>query len=300
MAQNAPAASIIVPCRNHAPALSRCLESLSSQQFEHGFEIIVVDSASDDAVAAVVGEHAPAALVRSRQPLLPGPARNLGVRSARGVHLLFIDADCVAETGWLTATVQALTHGAKLVGGPVLHGLPWHPVAVIDNLMQFSDLSAGRAAGAARLLPGCNLGMARADFEQLGGFPTGELTAGEDVLFCNRVSARWPGQVLFCPAMRVRHFGRSTLPQLWAHQQRFGFTRAIHGLELRPRYRRWGRYALLAPAVGLKRLSYMGLKAARSQPSALAAMMLCLPILLFAMTAWCVGFHRGCRQVREA
>jgi len=296
MVQKSPVVSVVIPCRNHAAALSRCLDSVMSQQLAEGFEVIVVDSAADDQVAAVVREHLQACLVRSTLPLLPGPARNLGARTARGVYAAFIDADCIAEAGWLAAALLALKAGARVVGGVVLQGNPWHPVASIDNLMQFSDLSGRRARGIARLLPSCNLGIAVSDFMLLGGFPAVALPAGEDVLFCQLASQRWPNHMLFCPTMRVRHFGRSTLRQLWSHQDMFGFARAMYGLELRPVYRRLGQWAILAPAVAVKRLAYMAVRAARWQPASLAAMMLFLPVLLFGMTAWCSGFYRGCRK----
>jgi hypothetical protein len=94
--------------------------------------------------------------------------------------------------------------------------------------------------------------------------------------------------------MRVHHFGRSSLRQLWSHQELFGFVRAMYGLELSSTYRRLGQYAVIAPAVALKRLSYLAVRAAQWQPMSLAAMVLFLPILLFGMAAWCSGFHRGC------
>lgn len=294
MSEKTPFISVVIPCRGHAAALSRCLATVISQELDEAFEVIVVDAAADDGVARVVREHPHARIVRSVEPLLPGQARNLGARSARGTYLAFIDADCIASPGWLTAAVLALEEGARMVGGPVLHGEPWHPVAVIDNLLQFSDMSAGRPRGPARLLPTCNLAIALADFTRLQGFPEVALPAGEDVLFCNRAAQRWPGKMLFCPGMRVHHFGRSGLRQLWSHQELFGFVRAMYGLELNSTYRWLGRFAVTAPAVGLKRLSYIALRAARWQPMSLAAMLLFLPVLLFAMTAWCSGFHRGC------
>jgi glycosyltransferase involved in cell wall biosynthesis len=294
MVQKTPVVSVVIPCRNHAAALSHCLGTVMSQELDESFEVIVVDSAADERVAAVVRQHGQARIVRSTNPLLPGPARNLGARNAQGTYLAFIDADCIAMAGWLASALFELKAGAKMVGGAVLHGKPWHPVAVIDNLMQFSDLSAGRARGAARLLPSCNLAIARIDFALLGGFPEVELPAGEDVLFCNRAAERWDDQLRFCPGMRVRHFGRSTLRQLWLHQELFGFARAMYGLELKPAYRRLGRFAVIAPAVALKRLGYLAVRAARWQPMSLAAMVLYFPILLFGMAAWSSGFHRGC------
>ncbi len=296
MSQSALAFSVIIPCRNHAAALSRCLDSVLSQRLEEPFEVLVVDSAADDEVVEVVARHPGARIVRSAQPLLPGPARNLGARNAHGAHLAFIDADCTAAEGWLAAALPVLKEGARVVGGAVLDGEPWHPVATIDNLMQFSDLAPRRPRAVSRLLPACNLAIAFGDFSLLGGFPQDAPAAGEDIVFCNRAAQRWPDRVVFCPAMRVRHFGRSTLRQLWSHQQTFGYARGAMSLELRPAYRRLGRWAIVAPVVALKRLSYLAVRAARWRPSALVAMVLFLPVLLFGLTAWCVGFRRGCRS----
>ena len=164
-----PDVSIIIPCRNHAAEVAHCLQSLHAQEFDGVVEIIVVDAGRDDAVLAAAGPYPSVRVVRSGAPLLPGQARNLGANSARGGALCFIDADCIAEPRWLAAAMSALGEGARMVGGPVLHGDPWHPIATIDNLMQFSDLAPGRPAGPAELLPSCNLGMSRADFHSLGG-----------------------------------------------------------------------------------------------------------------------------------
>jgi GT2 family glycosyltransferase len=265
-----------------------------AQNFDGGVEIIVVDAGLDDAVFAAASQFPAVRVLRSREPLLPGQARNLGARSARGGCLCFIDADCVAEPGWLATAMQALRNGARLVGGPVLHGEPWHPIATIDNLMQFSDLAPGRPAGPAELLPSCNLGISHADFHAAGGYPAVNLAAGEDVLFCQQAGARWGESLLFVPAMRVRHFGRRTLRRLWTHQESFGYVRARFGLQLTSTYRRLGRTTVLAPLVGLRRIGYIVLRAAQWRPASLVALALGFPILVVGMTAWCVGFHRGC------
>jgi GT2 family glycosyltransferase len=275
-----------------------------TQKFNDGFEVIVIDSAADEKVAAVVKQYPTVRMVRSAEVLLPRQGRNLGVRHARGTHLVFLDADCVPEPGWLAEAVAALEAGAKLVGGPVLHGSPWHPVAVIDNLLQFSDVAPGRPRGTVKLLPSCNLAIAQADFEQLGGFPPasagdGILPAGEDVLFCYQAARRWGGRLLYVPGMRIRHFGRTGLRQMWGHQELFGFVRAVYSLELSPMQRRLGRFAVIAPAVGLKRLSYLVRRAAAWNPLSLAYMALLLPILLYGLAAWCYGFYRGCQRYTD-
>jgi glycosyltransferase involved in cell wall biosynthesis len=283
--------SVVIPCRDHARELVRCLRSVRAQEFAGSFEVVVVDAGLDDDVSRA--EDADTRVVRAHEPLRPGPARNLGAAHARGRWLCFIDADAVAEPGWLTTATAALRTGAPVGGGAVLQGEPWHPVATIDNLMQFSDLAPGRPAGPAVLLPSCNLAISRSDFDANGGFPALEFAAGEDVLFCESAGRRWPGSLRFEPAMRVRHYGRSTLRALAAHQDSFGFIRARYGLQLTDTHRRLGRSALLVPLLGVRRVCYLVQRALQWQPAALLAYLLALPVLVIGMTAWCRGFHRG-------
>ena len=291
-----PVASVVIPCRRHASVLARCLDSVCAQRTAAEFEIIVVDAEADDAIAAVVRGFPQARIVRSRNGLLPGAARNLGASQARGTWLAFIDADCVAEDDWLDVGLAALAAGARMVGGSVSDGQKWHPIAVTDNMLQFSHLSPARLAGPSELLPSCNLGIARDDFDRLGGFPLVSQAAGEDILFCHRAARRWPHKLVFEPRMRVRHFGRATLGELWRHQESFGHARGAYGLELKPVHRQLGRRTIAAPAIAVKRMSYLFFNALRWQPGSVFRIILLSPILLFGLTAWCRGFRRGCRE----
>lgn len=291
-----PVVSVVIPCRRHASVLARCLNSVRAQRTAAEFEIIVVDAETDDAIATVVSGFPQARIVRSRDGLLPGAARNLGASQARGTWIAFIDADCIAEDDWLDAGLTVLAAGARMVGGSVIDAQRWHPIAVTDNLLQFSHLSPARPAGPSELLPSCNLGIARVDFDRLGGFPAVSLAAGEDILFCHRAARRWPHKLVFEPRMRVRHFGRTTLGELWRHQERFGHARGVYGLELKPIHRRLGRRAIAAPAIAVKRMSYLFSNALRWQPGSIFRIVLLSPILLFGLAAWCRGFRRGCRE----
>ncbi len=295
MTDKGPLVSVIIPCRNHARELRRCLGALSAQSLVGGFEVIIVDSAADEEVVAAARSFEGTRLVRSREDLLPGRARNVGAQYARSTYLAFIDADCTPEPDWLLEAVTALEEGAKMVGGAVLDGDPWNPIAMIDNLMQFSDLPAGRPQGQARILPSCNLALRCADFRESGGFPKIDFPAGEDVLFCNRAAEMWGERLQFVPTMRVRHFGRSGLRQFWVHQDLFGYARAFYGLELRPIYRRLGKFGVFAPAIVLKRLVYILRRVVAWNSKALVPLMLLLPLALYGLAAWSWGFRRGCR-----
>jgi glycosyltransferase involved in cell wall biosynthesis len=294
-AATTPAVSVIIPCRDHAEELDRCLQSLGEQGSANLIEIIVVDSSGNDRAATVAARQSAVQLYRSEGRLLPGQARNLGASKAQGRFLAFIDADCIAEPNWIATLQAALEAGHRAVGGAVLQGDPWNPVSVVDNLMQFVDLHPMRPSGPSDLLPSCNLAIAREDFDAVGGFPELELPAGEDVLFCTKVRSRWTDGLYFEPAMQVQHFGRSGLREFWLHQVTFGYCRGAYALELQPGHRRLGRKWMFAPAVAAKRLSYL-LSRAAGHPPSFVRMIVLSPLLVVGIAGWCVGFRRGCME----
>ncbi|MCC6591311.1 MAG: glycosyltransferase family 2 protein [Bryobacterales bacterium] len=83
--------SVVIPVRNGAPDLLRCLLSIAHSRVTP-FECIVVDDASSDTSAQIAGDFG-ATVLRLRKQSGPAVARNLGVQSARGDVVLFIDAD---------------------------------------------------------------------------------------------------------------------------------------------------------------------------------------------------------------
>ena len=95
-----PLVSIIVPARNEAPRIRRCLRSLLAQDYPH-LEIIVVDDCSVDETGAIARELAqqdPRLTVIRGAPLPSGwmgkaHALHQGYKQSSGEWLLFTDAD---------------------------------------------------------------------------------------------------------------------------------------------------------------------------------------------------------------
>ena len=103
-----PLISVVIPHLNQPEALKACLSSLETQSLARCFfEIIVVDNGSVSIPEDIVANHAGTRLLRELRPG-PGPARNLGVRSAIGDIIAFIDADCRAHRNWLRNALRAL------------------------------------------------------------------------------------------------------------------------------------------------------------------------------------------------
>ena len=290
-----PTASIIVPCYNHASELARCIASLGPQTIGSSVETVVVDSSPNHAAEKILESYNGVVFVKSATRLRPGAARNLGAEMAKGKYLIFIDADCTVEPRWLREAIGTLDRGYRIVGGSVSHGEPWHPLAIIDNLMQFLQFDPRRKSGPTQLLATCNFALRKADFKATGGFPELEHSAGEDVLFFADARTRWPGELYLHPAMRVRHFGRRSWSSFWSHQYSFGYIRALYALEIKRQHLRWGRFIWMTPVVAAKRLFYL-LGHSTRYPVSFVYLLLLLPILVAGVSAWSFGFHQGCKE----
>jgi glycosyltransferase involved in cell wall biosynthesis len=290
--QTSPLLSVIIPCLGHAPELRACLAVLQKQRERLVFEVLVVDSASNPEVEAVVAAFPQIHLIRSEAGLSPGAARNLGVRHATGDGLAFLDADCIPAPDWVDQAWHSLQAGMKIIGGPVLDVRPNHPIAWADNHLQFADFQAGRPTGPGTHFPSCNLVMHRATFESLGGFPTG-IPTGEDALLSQRAVALYPDEMFYNPALIVRHWGRQTWRELVSHQSSLGFHRASLGLFLGRSYLRLGRHPVLAGWVILRRWAYVSLRTFQYDRSGLWRLFLYLPWVLVGLIAWTVGFYSG-------
>jgi glycosyltransferase involved in cell wall biosynthesis len=101
----APRLSVIVRSFNRLPALAELLEALLAQDHD-SFEVVVIEQtvqrAPDDVARLDELARDPRIRILPHPPLGGPGARNVGVRSARGSLLVFIDDDDLpASTDWL-------------------------------------------------------------------------------------------------------------------------------------------------------------------------------------------------------
>lgn len=92
-----PLVSVVIPSFNSERYIRQTLASVQNQTFGD-WELIVVDDYSTDASPAIVEEHARQderiRLIRlARNAGRPAIPRNVGVQSARGAYVAFLDAD---------------------------------------------------------------------------------------------------------------------------------------------------------------------------------------------------------------
>jgi len=110
--ERGPLVSVIVPARNEAQNIARCLQSVCEQDYSD-LEILVIDDNSTDdtpRILARVADNEPRLSVLAGAPLAPGwTGKNFALAQAashaQGEWLLFLDADTWLEPGTIGAAI---------------------------------------------------------------------------------------------------------------------------------------------------------------------------------------------------
>lgn len=171
MTEPSPKISVVIPHRNDEQGLELCLTALANQSFSSAFEVIVVDNGSATPPEDVCAKWPSVTLLHEPNPG-PGPARNLGVATAKSQIIAFTDSDCVPHQDWLSAIERGfLTSSAAIVSGRIVVPLPQRDP---PNMAEYYETAFGfpnrkfvekKGFGAA-----ANLAVRRHVFDKVGGF----------------------------------------------------------------------------------------------------------------------------------
>lgn len=165
--------SVVVPVRNEASSIGRTVEAVLAQApASVDVEVVVVDDGStDDTRSSAVS--AGAVVLRSSEPGRPGnpaAARNLGAAESRGDPIVFLDADCTPQHGWLEAILAAHSAGEVVVGGSLDMPPGLSPTARCDYYCGWYLIHSRRPAGHVPHHPPPNLSVRRNAFLSTAGF----------------------------------------------------------------------------------------------------------------------------------
>jgi mycofactocin system glycosyltransferase len=223
--------TVVIPVRDRADMLSRCLSALGDDH-----PVVVVDDGSADgaAVAAVAARHG--AELR-RRPVSGGPAaaRNTGLAGVQTDLVAFLDSDCRPPAGWIGKLAAHLADPLAAAVAPriVTEGqVPGPAVCRYEQARGSLDLGArpGRVMPGSRVsyVPTAALVVRRSALTEVtaAGYVFDEaLRYGEDVDLIWRLhAAGW--RIRYEPAVRVAHDGPGTWAGLLARRFRYGTSAA--------------------------------------------------------------------------
>jgi GT2 family glycosyltransferase len=178
-----PVLTVVVPTYQRPELLRRCLRSLRGQDLpEDLFQVVVIDDGSGDATTQVLEDQAlewPQLEWRS-QPTNKGPAaaRNLGLASAAGDLILFVDDDIVAPPDLLSKHLHL--HQPPDPRRGVVGRVEWHPELEVTPFMRwldttdlqfkFATMEEGQLERPWEAFYTCNLSLPAPILEEVGGF----------------------------------------------------------------------------------------------------------------------------------
>jgi glycosyltransferase involved in cell wall biosynthesis len=179
--------SVVMPVRNGMPLVTLQLEALARQNYDQRWELIIADNGSTDGTRAEVQRFAdqlPLVIVEAPAAIGVAAVRNLGAQHATGRHILFCDADDVADESWVAAMSTGLErYGA--VGG-VIELEQLNDAGVVSS----SGITGDRldlVGGYLYATMGCSIGVRADAFRTVGGFDLRFKGVAEDTDFCWRI-----------------------------------------------------------------------------------------------------------------
>lgn len=202
--QGMPYISVIIPSKDNAVVLKKCLDTLKKTAADISYEVLLVDNGSGEAVKKKIEEMTADApdILYIYEPMEFNFSKmcNLGAERAKGSLLLFLNDDIEAtHTGWLSdmAKLAERPHvgavGCKLLypdTDKIQHAgitnLPMGPVHKLqflrDNKCYYDNRNRG-IRNVSAVTAAC-LMVRREVFEEAGGFCESMQVAFNDVDFC--------------------------------------------------------------------------------------------------------------------
>ena len=227
----APSVSIVVPVRNGAATIARCIESLRALDYpEAQRQIVVVDNASTDDTARILASFSSSVRIEREPRRGPGAARNRGLACAEGDVVAFTDADCVVDAQWLRRLVVPLSDpGVGIAGGAITSREPANDVQRFGaRIHDHRDAIEGCQPPYAITI---NWASRRDVLREAGGFDPRFLRC-EDVDLAYRLQQRGY-RVVYVPDAIVSHENVSTLRLLF----RKGFAHGLHSVHALKQHR---------------------------------------------------------------
>jgi GT2 family glycosyltransferase len=227
-----PTVSIIIVSWNAKRYLAECLGSIDQRACRYPMEIIVVDNASSDGSAEMIGqEFAHVRLIRNSDNLGFAKASNIGIRASSGRFAALINSDVQVGRNCITQLVEFCdAHPDVAVAGPRIigadgrlqrscRGFPgvWNMLCralALDALFPRNAWFGGYLlphcshdqVAPVDILSGCFWLVRRQAIDAVGPLDEAFFMYGEDMDWCRRFwNAGW--RIVYVPEASAVHYG---------------------------------------------------------------------------------------------
>ena len=224
--------SIIIPVYNRPQEIDELLQSLTQQNFNKTFEVIVIEDGSQQKALHIVDKYEASLNVKYfyKENSGAGLSRNFGMQKALGNYFIIFDSDCIIPPNYLENVNKNLNENfTHAFGGPDAAHASFTPLQKAINYSMTSFLTTGGLRGGKKKLSkfqprSFNLGISKEAFEATKGFS--KMKIGEDIDLTFRLwNAGFDTQLI--PTAYVFHKRRSTLKQFFKQTFAFGKARPL-------------------------------------------------------------------------
>ncbi|MCK5814632.1 MAG: glycosyltransferase [Flavobacteriaceae bacterium] len=224
--------SIIIPVYNRPQEIKELLGSLSKQNFEDDFEIVIVEDGSSQNCDAIVDRYKAELNISYflKENTGAGQSRNFGMKQAKGNYFIILDSDVLLPESYLEQVKKALKANftAAFGGADAAHS----SFTLMQKAINYSMTSVlttggirGKKISVGTFQPrSFNMGISKVAFEKTNGFS--KMKYGEDIDLTFRL---WENgfETQFIENAFVYHKRRSTLNQFYKQTFNFGTARPV-------------------------------------------------------------------------
>ena len=195
--------AVVIAVRNEAENIERLLESISNQQCEFPFEIIVSDDESTDDTLARAKAFKERSSVDVRIISSSGAGKKQALTSAVAITdaeiIIVTDGDCVVPESWIQAhAIRYQNEQVQFVAGMVTYKKQSTLLrAVLETELIFLQVASGALfhLGSPAMCNGASMSFRRSFFQSIGGFQSDTRVSGDDLSLLYRAGQRGNGSV---------------------------------------------------------------------------------------------------------
>ena len=203
--------SVIIPARNEAQEIKKCLQAVCNQTYPAGlFEVIVVDDFSTDNTAEIVLSFQSSNIrllhlsdfVSEKLNSYKKKAIEIAIGASTGSLIVTTDADCFMGKHWLQTIASLYENDAPaFIAAPVVINNDDQFIEIFQAL-DFMTLQGITGAAVYKkihgMCNGANLAYEKNVFNEVNGFSgIDTIASGDDLLLMHKIAAKYPNRIAF-------------------------------------------------------------------------------------------------------